>query len=144
MYIYLISIYRWLKTSNVISVYAQSLSHVGLFVTLWTIACQAPLSMGFSRQEYWSELPFPFSGGSSWPRDWTSFSSDSCLGRQILLPLSHLGNPWKHLMLFSHWVMSNSLPPMDCGMPGIPVHHHIVTWKTPLLRLLRFYLLLVK
>ena len=28
-------------------------------VTPWTIACQAPLSMGFSRQEYWSELPFP-------------------------------------------------------------------------------------
>ena len=28
-------------------------------VTPWTVACQAPLSMGFSRQEYWSELPFP-------------------------------------------------------------------------------------
>ena len=34
-------------------------SHVWLCVTLWTIACQAPLSMGFSRQEYWSGLPFP-------------------------------------------------------------------------------------
>ena len=30
-----------------------------LFVTLWTVALQAPLSMGFSRQEYWSGLPFP-------------------------------------------------------------------------------------
>ena len=30
-----------------------------LFVTLWTVACQAPLSMGFSRQEYWSGLPLP-------------------------------------------------------------------------------------
>ena len=29
------------------------------FVTLWTVACQAPLSMGFSRQECWSGLPFP-------------------------------------------------------------------------------------
>ena len=29
------------------------------FVTPWTVACQAPLSMGFSRQEYWSGLPFP-------------------------------------------------------------------------------------
>ena len=38
------------------------LSHVQLFVTLWTIACQAPLSMGFSRQEYWSGLPFPSPG----------------------------------------------------------------------------------
>ena len=33
--------------------------HVGLFATLWTIACQAPLSRGFSRQEYWSGLPCP-------------------------------------------------------------------------------------
>ena len=34
-------------------------SHVWLFVTLWTIAHQAPLSMGFSREEHWSGLPFP-------------------------------------------------------------------------------------
>ena len=34
-------------------------SHVQLFATLWTLACQAPLSMGFSRQEYWSGLPCP-------------------------------------------------------------------------------------
>ena len=33
-------------------------SHVRLFATLWTVVCQAPLSMGFSRQEYWSGLPF--------------------------------------------------------------------------------------
>ena len=38
------------------------LSHVWLFATPWTVACQAPLSMGFSRQEYWSELPFPIPG----------------------------------------------------------------------------------
>ena len=37
----------------------QSLSHVWLFLTPWTVACQAPLSIGFSRQEYWSGLPFP-------------------------------------------------------------------------------------
>ena len=35
------------------------LSHVRQFVTLWIVACQAPLSMGFSRQEYWSRLPCP-------------------------------------------------------------------------------------
>ena len=38
---------------------SQSLSCVQLFVTSWTIACQGPLFMGFSRQEYWSRLPFP-------------------------------------------------------------------------------------
>ena len=38
------------------------LSRVQLFATRWTIACQAPLSMGFSRQEYWSGLPCPSPG----------------------------------------------------------------------------------
>ena len=37
----------------------KSLSRVRLFATPWTVAYQAPLSMGFSRQEYWSGLPFP-------------------------------------------------------------------------------------
>ena len=40
----------------------KSLSHVQLFGTPWTIAHQAPPSMGFSRQEYWSGLPFPSPG----------------------------------------------------------------------------------
>ena len=38
--------------------HAQSLSHILLFVTRWTVALQAPLPMGFPRQEYWSGLPF--------------------------------------------------------------------------------------
>ena len=38
------------------------LSHVGLFATPWTVTCQAPLSMGFFRQEYWNGLPFPSPG----------------------------------------------------------------------------------
>ena len=40
----------------------KSLSHVRLFVIPWTVADQVPLSMGFSRQEYWSGLPFPSPG----------------------------------------------------------------------------------
>ena len=55
-----------------------------LFVTLWTIACQSPLSMEFSRQEHWSGLSSPPSGGSSQPRDWTWVSCISCIGRWIL------------------------------------------------------------
>ena len=42
-------------------------SWVQLFVTLWTVAHQAPLSMGFSRQEYWSGLPWPLPGDLSDP-----------------------------------------------------------------------------
>ena len=37
----------------------RGFSRVQLFATPWTVACQAPLSMGFSMQEYWSGLPFP-------------------------------------------------------------------------------------
>ena len=40
----------------------KSLSPVRLFETPWTVAYQAPLSMEFSRQEYWSRLPFPSPG----------------------------------------------------------------------------------
>ena len=40
----------------------KSLSHVQLFATPWTVAYQAPQSMGFSRQESWSGLPFPSPG----------------------------------------------------------------------------------
>ena len=42
-----------------VKVKVKSLSHVRLFATLWTVARQAPPSMGFSTQEYWSGLPFP-------------------------------------------------------------------------------------
>ena len=44
------------------SIVAQALSHVQFFVTLWTVALKVPLSMGFSRPEYWSGLPCPSSG----------------------------------------------------------------------------------
>ena len=49
---------------------ALQLSCVWLFATPWTVACQAPLSMESSRQEYWSGLPSPPPGGHQ-PRDWT-------------------------------------------------------------------------
>ena len=60
------------------------LSRVQLCVTLWTVTCRAPLSVRFSRQEYWNGLLFPTPGESSQPRDWTPISCISCIGRQIL------------------------------------------------------------
>ena len=47
--------------------HAQTLSHVWFFASSWTVACQAPLSMKFSRQEYWSGLPFLSLGDLSHP-----------------------------------------------------------------------------
>ena len=66
----------------------KSLSHVWLFATPWTVAYKAPLSMGFSRQEYWSGLPFLqgiFLTQGSNP------GLPHC--RQTLYHLSHQGSP---------------------------------------------------
>ena len=69
------------------------LSRFQLFVTLWSVARQAPLSMGFSRQECWSGLPFPP------PGDLPTQGSNSSL------------------LHFLHW-QACSLPP---GPPGTPL-----------------------
>ena len=56
--------------------------HVRLFATLWILACQAALSMGFPRQEYWSGLPCPSPGDLSGPEiESTSLESPSLAGR---------------------------------------------------------------
>ena len=87
--------------------HAQLLSHVQLFVTPWTVAHQALLSMEFSRQEHWSGLTFlspgdlPNPGGIE-PTS-PAFQVDS-------LPLSHLGSPYNYI------VVSNSIPFLSsCG-----------------------------
>ena len=68
------------------------LSGVRLSATPWTVAHQAPLSMGLFRQEYWSGLPFPP------PGDFPDPGMNLCLlcllhCRQILYPLNHQGSP---------------------------------------------------
>ena len=56
-------------------------SHVQLFATLWTVVHQAPLSMGFSRQEYWSGLPCPPPGDLPNPgTETTSLMSSALAG----------------------------------------------------------------
>ena len=52
---------RWMKLEPIIQseVSQKDKDHVQLFVTPWTVDHQAPLSMGFSKQEYWNGLPFP-------------------------------------------------------------------------------------
>ena len=75
------------------SIQLSSLSLVWHFVTPWTIAYQAPPSMEFSRQEYWSGLPFP----PPWdlPNPGTEPTSPASSAWQAdSLPLSHLGSPF--------------------------------------------------
>ena len=73
-------------------VHACMLSHFGcvrLFEILWTVARQAPLSMGFSRKEYWSGLPFPSPGDLP-----DQGSNLRLLCWQVgSISLSHLGSP---------------------------------------------------
>ena len=71
-----------LSMVRVPTVCAQSLSRIQLFLTPWTIAHQAPLSMEFSRQEYWSGLPFPSLGDLLDPGiKFTSLGSPALAGR---------------------------------------------------------------
>ena len=65
-------------------------SDVQLSATLWTVACQALLSIGFSRQEYWSGLAFPSLGDL--PDPGIKPGSSELLANS--LPLSHQGSPY--------------------------------------------------
>ena len=84
---------------------AQSRMHAGmhsliqLSATPWSVAHQAPLSIEFSRQEYWRWVAISYSRGSSWQRDQTSVSSHWRAGS---LPLNHLGSPQEEYSLTSN------------------------------------------
>ena len=80
----------------------NSLSHVRLFATPWTVAHQAPPSMEFSRQEHWSGLPFPSPGDLPNP------------GIELRSPAL-----WADALL-SESLQSCPTPcdPMDCSLPG--------------------------
>ena len=73
-----------------VKVKVKSLSCVQLFTTPWTVAYQAPLSMVFSRQKYWSGLPFPSPGDL--PDPGTEPGLPCC--KQTLKHLSHQGSPY--------------------------------------------------
>ena len=107
----------WEKKVNL-----KSLSRVLLFATPWTVAYQASPSMEFSRQEYWSGLPFPI-----FLTQGLNPALPHC--RQTLYHLSHRGSP-KCLRLLNklEWVHAKSLHDiwlcntMDYRPPGCSVH----------------------
>ena len=101
-------------------------SRVWLFATLWTAAHQAPLSMGFSRQEYWSGLPCPPPGDLPDPGikplslsllHWLASSlslaplcSRACAPQQVNPATTTITCYWESSVQFSHSVVSDSLP----------------------------------
>ena len=90
-------------------------------VTPWTVGCQAPLSVRFSRQEYWSGLPFPS------PGDLLTHGSNLCLPvseDRFFMNLSHHKSPVKLLRTLKMWVCV--LSRFSCVWlfvtPGFSVH----------------------
>ena len=77
-------------------------SRVWLFASLWTVAHQAPLSMGLSKQKYWSGLPFPPPGDLPNPGI-KPISPVSPALQADSLPRRHLGSPSTWLLLLSRF-----------------------------------------
>ena len=97
-------------------------SHVPLSVTLWTVACQAPLSMGFSRQEYWSGLPHLSASDLLYPR--IKPTSPALAGG--FFTTSTTWETWRYQSVSSVAQLHPTLCDfMDCRMPGFPVHHQL-------------------
>ena len=105
------------------------LSCVLLFATPWTVACQVPLSMEFSRQEYWSGLPFPS------PRDLPNLEIKlrfllHC--RQIFYHLSHLESPRG---AFKPWCLGltpmNDLTGFKCNLDKLNHFSRVWLCATP-------------
>ena len=86
-------------------VHAQLLSHVESFATPWTVACQAPQDMGFSRQEYWSGLPLPPAGNLPHPGIKLGFPASSTLAGGFFTT-EPAGRPYLH-EAFSYFFFSS-------------------------------------
>ena len=91
-------------------------------MTPWTVAYQAPWSMGFSRQAYLSGLPFTFPGDL--PDPGIEPRSPHC--RQTLYRLTQQGSPY-HILKFNSAAQSclTLCNPMYCSTPGLLVHHQL-------------------
>ena len=104
-------------------------SHVQLFVTLWTIAHQASLYMGFSRQEYWNGLPFPFPG--ELPDPGIESKSLSLQADALLTELRR--KPFIHSRIYMSIPVSQFIPPpLPLWCPYI-CSLHLCLWYSVLL-----------
>ena len=102
---------KWDTRLHIVCVLSH-FSHVGFLATPWTVAYQTSLSMGFSRQEYWSGLPFPPPGDLPNPGiKPASLSSPILAGRFFTTSTT-----WESE---SHSVMSYSVTPVGCTVHGI-------------------------
>ena len=101
------------------SVHAQSFSHVQLFVIPQTVACPAPVSMGFPRQEYWSESELPFCSPGGLPDPGIKPTSPALAGDSFLL--NHLESPFCYCCSVAK-LCPSLWDPVDWRTPGSSVH----------------------
>ena len=94
-----------------VHIVVESLSRVWLFAIPWIVARQAPLSMGFPRQENWSGFPFPAPGGLLDLGVEPHISWHLLHGQAVSLPPSHQGRQYVYVYPFfpSHWSHHRSL-----------------------------------
>ena len=93
-------------------------SHVWLFATPWTVACQIPLSIGSSRQEYLCLVTMHSSRVSSWPRDWNHISYVSYIGRQFFTT----STIWEAHLIYCKSQVPNLL------LPTFPLGNHKIAF----------------
>ena len=101
------------------------------FAPPWTVACQTPLSMGLSRQEYWSGFPFLSPGNLPNPgiEHMSSALQADSLPTEPFELKAILFFFLIYLKFFSVSSVTQLCPalcdPMDCSTPGLPVHHQL-------------------
>ena len=110
----------------------KSLSHVRLFATPWTVAHQVPLSVEFSRQEYWSGLPFPSAGDL--PEPGIEPLSPALQANLSKPPGAPAANCNISSVQFSSVTQSCPIicDPMNHSTPGLPVHHQLPESTQPM------------
>ena len=99
-------------------------SHVWLYSTLWTVACQAPLSVGFSRQEYWSGSPCPPPGDLPNVGIKPAFLSSSAMAGGFFTTIA-----WEahHVLVLYSFMWSNIIPFYELPCYLYPfVNRHLV------------------
>ena len=118
----------WWWISQVIPSVLSHFSSIWLFVTLCTVACQSPLSIGFSRQGYWSGLPFPPPGDLPYPG--IKPVSPAFAGRFFITGsiwgICKIKSQWDIASHLLEWPSSKSLQTINAGK-GMEKREHSCT-----------------
>ena len=100
--------------THVCMLHAKSLQSYPTLCDPMDCSLQIPLSMGFSRQEYWSGLAFPSPGDFPDPGIKPTSLMSFCLGRQVLFHLCHLGSPFITQMTLNFMLSEWSIVSFGC------------------------------